>query len=399
MTENERKAVLRGGMSGSWQSEPWLGGYYGEEEVEAVVRVLRASIRDTSVGFGFICDEIEEFERVFAEYIGTKYAISIANAGVGLDMSMRTLDLEPHDEVIVPSINYWAAPMAVLGQRAKLVLCEVDPVTFCADPNDVEKRITPNTRAILPTHMNGMSAPMDDLMELGRRHPHPKHGPIRVIGDAARAVGGGYRGTKIGKKGWMNIFSFHTMKNMTTLGEGGAITTDYDELVPRLRQMRHFGQDYWSTNYKITKLQAAVGPIQVRRLDGFIAARRRLGAQRTKLLEGCPHLVLPSEPEGHYHSYYLYTVLVSSAWAGNKRDELIRLLIEKHGVHCQVLNPPVHRVVPYIAEHTKAQHLPLSDELGKRLFCLPIHPCMSEEDNHYISAALWDAADEVASSS
>lgn len=196
----------------------------------------------------------------------------------------------------------------------------------------------------------------------------------------------------------MNIFSFHTMKNMTTLGEGGAITTDDEEVVPRLRQMWHLGQDYWSTNYKLTKLQAAVGPIQVRRLDGFIEARRRLAAQRTKLLEGCPHLVLPSEPEGHYHSYYLYTILVSQEWAGDRRDRLIRLLMDRHGVHCQVLNPPVHHAVPYIAEHTRGQHLPLSDDLGKRILCAPIHPCMSEEDNQYISAAVWDAVDEVGKS-
>jgi perosamine synthetase len=118
---------------------------------------------------------------------------------------MMALDLEPDDEVISPAINFWAADYAILG-HCKLVFAEVDSKTLCLDPSDVEKRITPKTRAILAIHMNGLSAPMDDLLEVAWKHPHSKHGPLKVIGDAARACGGEYMGTKIGKKGWMNIF-------------------------------------------------------------------------------------------------------------------------------------------------------------------------------------------------
>jgi dTDP-4-amino-4,6-dideoxygalactose transaminase len=396
MTQAERKAALANGISKSWQSEPWLGSYYGEEEIEAVVKVIRDSISDPSLGFGFICDEIKEFERVFAEYIGTKYSISIANAGVGLDMMLACLDLSSEDEVIVPAINFQAALMAVLGQGAKLVMCEVDPVTLCADPNDVERRITPNTRAILPTHMNGISAPMKELHELAERHPHPRYGPLKVIGDGARALGASYRGEKVGKPGWMNVFSFHTMKNITTLGEGGAITTDDDEIVERLRQMRHFGPDLWGSNYKMTKVQAVVGPIQLRRLDGLIAARRGLAKERSQLLSDCPYLTLPTEPEGHYHSFYLYTILVDKAWAGDKRDQVIKRLLDQYGVHCLVLNRPVYQTSRFVAQHTQGQRLPLSEELGGRIFCPPIHPRMSHEDNRYIAAAILETVDTVA---
>jgi dTDP-4-amino-4,6-dideoxygalactose transaminase len=392
MNQAERAAALGRGISKSWQSEPWLGSYYGEEEIEAVVKTIRESVSDPSIGFGFICEEIKEFERVFAEYIGTKYAFAIANAGVGLDMMLACLDLSSEDEVIVPAVNFQAGLLAVLGQRAKLVMCEVDPVTLCADPNDVEQLLTPNTRAILPTHMNGISAPMQELLELAECHPHPKHGPLKVIGDGARALGAGYRGEKVGKAGWMNVFSFHTMKNMTTLGEGGAITTDDDSIVKRLTQMRHFGPDMWGSNYKMTKVQAVVGPIQLRRLDGMITSRRKLAKERSELLSDCPWLTLPAEPEGHYHSFYLYTILVDRSWAGEKRDQLISLLLEKYGVHCLVLNRPVYLTSRFVAEHTKGQHLPLSEELGNRLFCPPIHPCMSQEDNQYIAAAILEAA-------
>ncbi len=367
-----------------------LGSSYGEEEIEAVVRAVRAST-DPAVGFGFICEEITEFERAFAAYCGVKHAISINGAGGGLDMAMRCLDLEPGDEVICPAINFRAAPMSVLGHGARLVLCEVDPVTLCADPNDIERRITPNTRAILPTHMNGISGPMDDYLELAERHPHPKHGPIKVIGDAARALGGSYRGTKVGKKGWMNVFSFHTMKNMTTLGEGGAITTDDDAAAARLCEIRQFGYSHWGSNYKMTKLQAAVGLIQLGRLDQFIAARRRLAMRRNQLLEGCPEIALPIEPEGFEHSYYLYTLIVSPRWAGEKRDQLMALLRQHYQVDTKILNLPVHREVPYIQRHTAGQRLPLSDELGGRIFSVPIHPTMTDEDNEYIAAAVWEA--------
>lgn len=394
MSEKQVQQTVKRGLSRPWQAEPMLGSWYGQDEIDAVVEVMHRSM-DPAVGFGFICEEITKFEDAFAAYCGTKHAVSTNGAGGGLDMAMRCLDLQPGDEVICPSINFRAAPMSVLGHGGTLVLCEVDPQTLCADPNDVEKRITPKTRAIFPTHMNGISAPMDDYLELAKRHPNPEHGPLKVIGDAARALGGGYKGTKIGKKGWMNVFSFHTMKNMTTLGEGGAITTDDDDILPRLCEIRQFGNDHWGSNYKMTKLQAAVGPIQLKRLDGFLAARRKLANQRNQHLEGCPELSLPLEPEGYEHTYYLYTMIVSPEWAGAKRDRLMEVLKTSYGVDSGVLNPPVHRTVPYIAKHARGQDLPLSDELEKRIFCTPIHPAMSEEDNAYIAAATWRAVEEV----
>ena len=175
MDANRRSEILkRGGMSLQWQGEPHLGGDYGQEEIDAVVDCIKASMAYNE-GFGFITEEILEFERRFAEYIGTKHAVSINGAGSGLDMAMMVLKLEPEDEVIVPALNFRAAPLSVLGQGAKLIICDCDARTFQADPADVEKRITKNTRAIYPVHMNGMPAPMDDLLEIASRHQHHKH--------------------------------------------------------------------------------------------------------------------------------------------------------------------------------------------------------------------------------
>ncbi len=375
-------------LSRNWPAEPHLGGWYTEEEIAVAVKTIRDSM-DPVTGFGFICKEITDFEEAFARYCGTADCVSINGAGSGLDMALMCLDLQPEDEVIVPSINFRAALMAVIGQGARLVVCEVDPVTLQADPNDIERRLTPRTRAILPVHMNGLSAPMDDYLEIAERHPHPKHGPLKVIGDAARACGGGYKGTKIGKRGWMTVFSFHTMKLMTTLGEGGGITTDDPELGPRLRALRQFGgTEGWGSNYKMTKVQAAVGLVQLRRLDEMIERRRKVAQERTELLKDVEGLTLPVEPPGYWHTYYLYTCLVPKEWAGEKRDRLMALLQNEYGVNCVVANPPQHKVVPFIAKHTQGQELPLSDELGARLFCPPTHPLMTREENEYIAAAI-----------
>ena len=397
MDEKTRKEALkRGGTSIAWQAEPHLGTEYGQEEIDAVVACMKRSMAFNE-GFGFITEEIIAFEKAFADYVGTRFALSINGAGGGLDMAMIALGLDPCDEVIVPALNFRAAALSVLGQKAKLVLCDCDERTLQADPADVEKRVTRNTRAIFPVHMNGMSAPMDDLLEIASRHKHPKHGEIKVIGDGARACGGDYKDTKIGKRGWMNVFSFHTMKNMTTLGEGGAITTDDEALHKELRGIRQFGGETggWGTNYKMTRVQAAVGLVQLGKLDKMIAGRRRVAVERNAFLEGVPHLVLPCQADYGGHSFYLYTLMVEENWAGEKRDKLLAVLADEYGVATIVANPPLSQVEGILAETTRGQSTPVADEVGARLFCVAIHPKMSREDNETICAALWDAVEKV----
>jgi dTDP-4-amino-4,6-dideoxygalactose transaminase len=397
MDSAHRREVLERGRPGPfWRGEPLLGGYYGEEEIEVVERTIRASM-DPAVGFGFICPEIEEFEQAFAAYCGAADCVSVNGAGTGLDMTMMCLDLQPGDEVIVPAINFRAAAMAVIGQRGQVILGEVDPRTFNLDPNHVETLMSPRTRAIFPVHMNGLAAPMDDYEEIAQRHPHPHYGPPKVIDDAARSCGAGYKGDRVGKRGWMSVFSFHTQKLMSTLGEGGAVTISDPAVAKRLRSIRQFGgADSWGTNYKLTKVQAAVGMVQLRKLDTMLAQRRAVAAQRTALLEGLPGFTLPYAPPECDHTYYLYTLLAPPEWAGETRDRLLTLLRERYEVNTVVANPPQNSLFPFIAAHTQGQCVPRSEELGRRLFCVPMHPTMTPEDNEYICAALWDAVECVA---
>ena len=390
-----RKRILsRGRPPVVWKGEPGLGGWYTEQEIKAAEKAIRKSM-DWNVGFGFMVEEIVKFEEAFARYAGTEFAVSCVTASVGLDMAMMCLDLKRGDEVIIPACNFPASTLATLGQGGKVVFCEVDPRTFNADPADVERRITPRTRAICPVHMNGLSADMDALLKVARRHPHPKHGPLKVIGDAARACGGGYKGTKIGKKGWMTVFSFHTMKLITTLGEGGMVTTDDPAAAERLRAIRQWGAGKeWGTSYKLTMVQAAVGLVQLRRLDGMLAKRAQRAHERTKLLEGVPELTLPYEPPDCDHTFYLYTILVPPEWAGERRDRLTKMMHDDYHVACSIANPPVY-YRDFIGRKTRGQRLPLSEELGKRLFCPSLHPLMTKAQNEYVAAALIESVERV----
>lgn len=373
---------------------PPLGGWFTEEEVEAVVACVRDSMDWRK---GFSGSETAQFEQAFAEYCGVKHAIGLNSCGTGLDIAMMCLDLQPGDEVISPAITFKATHQAIVGQGGKLVMCEIDPATFNLDPADVEARITPRTRAILAVHNNGLSAFMDDLREIADRHPHPVYGPPKVIGDAARACGAGYKGTRVGKMGWLNIFSFQTSKNMTTLGEGGMITTDDDELARRARAIRSFGngEEHWGTNYRMIRLQGAVGLVQLRRLDEMNDLRRDRAHKLTQLLSGIEELTLPTEPPGCRHIYYGYTILVPEEWAGEGRQKLMDWLLER-GVGTVVMNNPTYKHDRLIASLGYGpQDAPKSEILGERLFCLSLHPLMTDDDLEYIASTMAEAVKAV----
>jgi len=378
-----------------WWGEPNLGGWYTEAEVEAAIQAIRES-SDWATGFGPNAKVIGEFENAFASYCGAKYAVAVNGGGTGIDMAIRCLDLEPGDEVICPAINYKSAHMAILGQGGKVVFCDIAPDTMNLDPADVEKRVTANTRAIFPVHMNGLPAPMDELFDIAERHPHPVHGPLKVIGDAARACGASYKGAKVGSRGWISIFSFQTQKHMTTLGEGGMVTTDDADAARRLRNIRQFGgEEEWGSNYKMTKVQAAVGLVQLGRLDEMNRRRREAAHRRTGFLEGTPELVLPVEPPDCEHIYYVYAIRVKPEWAGGKRDRVIDILKNDFGIACSITNPPTYRRWPHIAATCGIPELAVSEEIGRRLLCPPLHPLLNEEQELYICASLLEAIDMV----
>ena len=393
LSEKEQQTILQRGKPATlWEGEPRLGGVYDEEEIDAAVAAMRRA-SDIGKGFGFSGYPIPEFEAAFAEYVGAEHAVALNSAGPGLDMAMRKLELQPGDEVIVQAINFVAAPLAVLGAGGQVVWAEVNPQTLQLDPDDVAQRITPRTRAIIAVHMNGLSAPMDPLLEIAVKHPHEKYGPLVVIGDAARAAGTEYKGKKIGGHDKCTIFSLHTMKNISTLGEGGMMTTNDADWAEYFRSTRFYGMltDSWGTSNVMTTVQAAVGLVQLKKLDSFVNARRRLAHKRNELLAGVEELTLPLEPPECKHTYYLYTVLVPENWAGEKRNQVIETMDRQYGIKCIVANRPCYQDRKILFDHTEGQYLPLSELTGARLLCVPLHPAMSDADNEYICAALIES--------
>ncbi|QWR77118.1 DegT/DnrJ/EryC1/StrS family aminotransferase [Candidatus Magnetomonas plexicatena] len=390
MNEKDIKDILKRGKPWPEGTTLWgvanLGAWYTEREVEAVVSSIRDSM-DWLTGFGPNPKEIEEFENAFAAYIGCQYAVALNSCGTGLDISVMSLNLEPGDEIICPAVNYKAAHLSIIGFGGKVVFCDIDPTTLNADPEDIERRITPKTRAIMPVHMNGLPADIDSIMDVAERHPHPKHGPLKVIFDAARCCGASYKDSKIGDKGWMSVFSFQTQKFITTLGEGGMLTTNDPQIIEKVRELRHFGgEDGWGSNYKMTKVQAAVGLVQLERLDEMNARRKEVARYRTELLKDSSDLILPAEPPGYEHLYYLYSMLTPKG--DQLRDKLMEALAQKYGIMCSVTNPPTYQRWSYIRQMCGDPKLPVSDDVGARLICLPIHPLMSTEMNEYVCAAL-----------
>ncbi|WP_329431170.1 aminotransferase class I/II-fold pyridoxal phosphate-dependent enzyme (plasmid) [Streptosporangium sp. NBC_01495] len=384
-----------------WPAEPALGGWYTDEEHAAVIQVLTESA-DWRIGFRAKEHEVA-FETAFAHYIGAREAVAVNGGGTGLDMVLECLKLRPGDEIISCAINFVGTHVSVLRRGAQLVVCEPDPLTLNIDPADAERVISPRTRAIVVTHMNGLAADLEALAAVAVRHPHPTHGPPVIIGDAARACGATYNGARVGGQGWASIFSFQSKKPMTTLGQGGMVTTNDPALAKRLRRLRSFGKNQdLGTNYKMTKAQAAVGLVQLRRLDAMNQARIDLARHRSAALRaaldsvgGAGGVLLPPEPGGFGHLYYRYNLLLPPSCAARERDEVIATLASRFGVGCIVADPPTYRTHPRIAEHLSGRRCPVADQVADRLFCPSLHPLMSPQDNSLIADAIAETLIET----
>lgn len=376
-----------------WQGEPELGGWYTDQEVQAVEEALRATMQPWSTHAG---KYISNFEEEFAAFVGASSAIALNGGGSALDLALRCLDLEPGDEVISCAINFHGTHLAVLNTGARLVLCEPVPTTLNIDPADVERKISTRTRAILVTHMNGLPADIDELVAVAERCAHGTRGPARLIFDAARCCGARYRGARIGSQGWMTVFSFQRKKLMSTLGEGGMITTDDPSAASALRRYRSFGDGVtWGSNFKMTDVQAAVGIVQLNRLDDMNELRIKVAQERTRLLSTVVGVTLPPCPSDRSHLYYLYTLLVDEKLAGAGRDHVRSILESEYGIGAVVANRPTYLTNSFIKERVGALSLPIAEQTADRILCPSLHPLMSQEDNQLIASAIGRAIDRA----
>ncbi len=368
------------------KGEPDVGTIIDSDDILAVTNELTRMKEDV---FYDHHQSIEAFENTFKNKIGNKYALSISSCGVGIDMVLKALSLSNTDEVISCAINFHGTHLSILNTGAKLILSEPNE-TLNIDVNDVMKRITSKTKAIVVTHMNGLSCDMDYLRSQLSDH-------VFVVEDVARSCGSRYKGKYIGSDSWVAIYSFQYKKHITTLGEGGMILTCDNDLRDRLLKYRSFGMGVdWGTNYKLTSIQAAFGTSQLSKLDMIVERRRAVARIRTtNFKDRLPNFILPVDNETYYNAYYTYTMLTPAHWTPNMRDSLIHQLKQKYNIEAFIANRPTYQTNPYIFKYTNVTGTPYADYLGDHIVCLCIHPLITEVENQYIVDKFIEVAQKI----
>jgi perosamine synthetase len=324
---------------------------------------------------------IGEFEKAFAAFIGVHHAAAVCNGTVALHVALLALGVGPGDEVLVPSLTYVASVNAIRYTGAVPVFADVRPDTWQVDPTDLEKRITPRTRAIMAVHLYGHPCEMDKLAELAARNN------LYLIEDCAEAFGSRYHGAHVGSIGHVSTFSFFGNKTITT-GEGGMVVSPNKELIERAVHLKGQGlapnREYWHDivgyNYRMTNICAAIGLAQLERAKELIARKRRIAEWYKKYLADVP-LALQGEFGEVVHSYWMVSALVAKA---EQRDPL-RAALAAAGIETRPLFFPVHTMPMYARGDEK---LPITEDLSARGITLPSWPGLSQENVAEICAAI-----------
>ncbi len=344
----------------------------GQEEIDAVAEVIRSGI----VAQG---PRVKALEAAWAEYCGVRHAVAMANGTLALMATFDCLGIGPGDEVITVAHTFAATANAILSTGAMPVFVDIEPDTYLIDAKRIEAAITPRTRAIVPVHLFGLVADMDMIRAIADRHG------LEVVEDACQAHGATFRGRRAGSFGH-GTFSLYATKNMTT-GEGGFVTTDDDGLADRLRLHRNQGMraryefETLGYNYRMTDINAAIGLVQLAKLDRNTARRQAVAATYDRAFADLP-IRTPVVPDGRTHVYHQYTIDVGPA-----RDRIIEA-IRSAGVGADIYYPiPVHRQ-PYIQERGLHADLPVTDRAAAQTIALPMYPSLTTEDQATVVEAV-----------
>ncbi len=332
--------------------------------------------------------KVAEFEKAFAAYVGARHCVGVNTGTSALHLALIGAGVGPGDEVLTVPMTFIATSWAVSYVGATPVFVDVDPETYTMDVTQVERRITPRTRAILPVHLYGQTADLEPLRDVSRRHGIP------LIEDAAQAHGAEYRGRRAGTFGLAGCFSFYPGKNLGALGEGGAVVTDDDAIAARLRALRDHGQaqryhhDELGFNYRMDALQGAVLAVKLRHLERWNEARGFLADRYRQLLWGLP-LRLPQQGPGRRHVWHLFVVLHP------ERDHLRREL-EARGVQTGMHYPiPLHLQKAYAHLGHREGDFPVAERIGRECLTLPLFPGMTIRQQDAVVEALREILTEV----
>ena len=329
---------------------------------------------------------VQDFSKNLSAYLNVKHTIPCANGTDALQIAMMALDLKPGDEVITPSFTYIATTEVIALLRLKPVFVEVDKQTFCIDPAAIRKAITPKTKAIVPVHLYGQSANMEEIMAIAKEHN------LYVIEDNAQAIGCDYTfsdGTKkkTGTIGHIGATSFYPSKNLGAFGDGGAIFTNDDALAEKLKMIANHGQkeryyhDVVGCNSRLDSIQAAILDVKLTHLDEYITARQQAASFYDKVFKGNEKISVPFTASFTNHVYHQYTILLN----GVNRDDLNKYLAEQN-IPSMIYYPvPAHRQKMFEEFGGADYDLPVTDWLTEWVISFPIHTELDNEQLQYIA--------------
>ncbi len=357
-------------------------------------------------------NECREFEREFADYVGTRHAVAVANGTVALELALQALDIPPGSEVIVPSRTFLATASAVVRQGCRPVFADVDPISGNLCAATIEPLISKRTRAVICVHLAGWPCEMDGIRALADQHQ------LRVIEDCAQAHGAAFKGRPIGSLGDAAAFSFCQDKIMTTGGEGGMLTTSDEHTWKRAWSFKDHGKgwdsvhqsatpgafrwlhDSLGTNWRMTELQAVLGRVQLQRLADWVAVRRRNANILTSIFNAHHAITVHSPGDDVRHSYYKFYASLSpeSLRKGWSRDRIVQQLLERgipsgSGSCCEIYR---ERAIQE-AQLAPAKLCTTARRLGETSLMFPVHPTLSEVDMHTIGLAAVAVIDEATS--
>lgn len=341
-----------------------------EDEIEAVRSVLISGNIAQS-------KKVEEFEKKFANYIGTDYAISTSNGTTALHVALLANDIGKGHEVITSSFSFVATANSVLFTGAKPVFVDIDPNSFNINPSLIEEKITKKTKAIMPVHLYGQTAEIKKIKEICDDHN------LILIEDAAQAHGAKFDGKKAGSFG-TGCFSFYPTKNITT-SEGGMITTNSKSVCEKSKKIRNHGQErryYYDTlgfNFRMTDICAAIGVCQLKKLDDFNKTRRKNAEVYSKKLSKLDYLECPKVSNNKEHVFHQYTVRIKNG----KRDQIIKGL-EKAGIGYGIYYPMPLHMQPLYLELGYKDKLRETEKAAKEVLSIPVHPLLKKEELDFI---------------
>ncbi len=354
-----------------------------EDDIQAIVDVLKSDYLTTG-------PKVAEFEECVAGYVGARYAVAVSNGTAALHAACFAAGIKEGDEVITSPLTFAASANCVLYCGGKPVFADVDPRTYNIDPEDIKRKITDKTRAIIPVHLAGQPCDMDAIHKIAKEHH------LIVIEDGAHALGSEYKGRKVGPLSDMTTFSFHPVKPITT-GEGGMVVTNNEEFYNRLCLFRSHGitrdsslmtrnEGGWfyqqlelGYNYRITDIQCALGCSQMKKLERFLGRRRALAKRYDKAFCDTPNIILPYQLPETNSGYHLYIIQV----VGCDRRQVFEELRAK-GIGVNVHYIPVY-YHPYYREHGYQDcRCPHAEQVYEHIISIPLHAGLTEEEQDYI---------------